>query len=310
MDIKEYRYIYEIARQGNISKAARILYISQPSLSAYLKKIENRLDAKLFESVEGKMQPTAAGEIYLEHAQQILGIDGAMMETLEGIKRNQTGRVRIGISSARSAYLVPGLIKYCAKHYPNIELRFTEAISKELEEMAYRREVDFILTNRPFHIHELEYQILLEEETVVVVPREVSDKIRSEKKEGFRYPWIDIRQLSDMPFVVLKNGHRLRQIAENSFLPMEKTPRILFETRSVQTAVSMVKSGLGVCFIYDTYCRINSVSNVELFCFGENPLPHQLVIARAPKSILSRPAEAISKLAIEYAQHFKEEMLQ
>lgn len=309
MDIKEYRYVYEIARQGNISKAAKVLYISQPSLSAYLKNLENRLDTKLFASVDGKMQPTGAGEIYLEHAQQILGIDGAMMEMLEGIKRKRTGRVRIGISSARSAYLIPGLLKYSAERYPDIELRFTEAISKELEELAYRREVDFILTNRPFHTHELEYQILLEEETVVVIPRSVSVHIHSERKQGFRYPWIDIRQLSDMPFVLLKSGHRLRQIAENSFLPMEKIPQILFETQSVQTAVSMAKSGLCACFIYDTYCRLNAVDDVELFCFGENPIPHQLVIARAPKSILSKPAEAISELVIEYARNFKEEML-
>lgn len=310
MDIKEYRYVYEIARQGNISKAAKVLYISQPSLSAYLKKLENRLDTKLFVSVEGKMQPTSAGEIYLEHAQQILGLDGAMMETLEGIKRNRTGRVRIGVSSARSAYLVPGLLKYSVDRYPDIELRFTEGNSKRLEELAYRREVDFILTNRPFHTHELEHQILLEEETVVVVPSSVSANIRSENRKEFRYPWIDIRQLADMPFVLLKSGHRLRQIADNSFLPMERTPQILFETQSVQTAVSMAASGLGACFIYDTYCRIHAISDVELFCFGENPIPHQLVIARAPKSILSKPAEAISELAIEYAQHFKEEILE
>lgn len=309
MDIKEYRYVYEIARQGNISKAAKVLYISQPSLSAYLKNLENRLDTKLFVSVDGKMQPTGAGEIYLEHAQQILGIDGAMMEMLEGIKRKRTGRVRIGISSARSPYLIPGLLKLSAERYPGIELRFTEAISKELEELAYRREVDFILTNRPFRTHELEYQVLLEEETVIAIPGSAAMQIQSEKRSGFRYPWIDIRQLSDMPFTLLKSGHRLRQIAENTFLTMEKTPRVLFETQSAQTAVSMANSGLCACFIYDTYCKINAISNVELFSFGETPIPHQLVIARAPKSILSEPAAAISELAIEYAQHFKEQML-
>ena len=91
MDIKEYRYIYEIARHGSISRAASELHISQPSLSVYLKNVEGRLGIALFDTSAGSARPTPAGEVYLEHARQIIGIDSALMETLDGIKRRQVG---------------------------------------------------------------------------------------------------------------------------------------------------------------------------------------------------------------------------
>ena len=83
MDIKEYRYVYEIARQGGISRAARALFISQPSLSAYLKGLEGRLGVSLFEQADGKLHPTQAGRLYLEHAEQILALDKQLMESLD-----------------------------------------------------------------------------------------------------------------------------------------------------------------------------------------------------------------------------------
>ena len=123
-------------------------------------------------------------------------------------------------------------------------MSFQEANSRELEDLLARREVDFIITNMPLRGQDLSARVLVEEETVIAVPDALAAGLSPQMKDGCAYPWIDVRQLSDIPFTVLKPGQRLRQIAENCFAVMDRPPRILFETQSAQTAFKLTASGL------------------------------------------------------------------
>lgn len=305
MDIKEYRYIWEIARQGGISRAARELYISQPSLSVYLKNMEQRLGFPLFEQVDGRLRPTREGELYLDHAEQILSIDSALMESFERLRQNKSGLVRIGVAGTRLAYVLTYILNHCREEYPDIELKFVEGISRELEELVHHREVDFILVNLPFRKYPLEYQVLFDEQVVLAVPAAFPVCAAAEERPQWRHPWVDIQQLQDVPLTLLKPGQRLREIADRIFGEAGVSPSVFMETQSAETAMSLVRTGQSACFIYDSYVKNMPSAKVRAFCVGESPVYQQYVAAYPRNARLSLPAQAILGVILRHMKGFQ-----
>lgn len=293
MDIKEYRYVYEIAKQGGISKAAKELYISQPSLSEYLKGLEARLGFRLFEQIGKKTVPTSEGKVYLDYARQILGIDASLMETLEKIRHNQSGIVRLGIPVTRSAYILPNIMQACMEAYPGIEVEIVEGISWELEEMAYHREVDFILINLPFKKYSLKYREMIEEQVVLVIPEHFEVCKKGVPYEHCKYPWMNMKYMEDVPITLLKPGQRLREIADNLYFGVGVKPKTFLETQSAETALALARKGMSACLIYDSYFLARPDNSTRIFSVGESPICHQFVIAYPQEAQLSAPAQAI-----------------
>ena len=103
MELKEARYILAIARHQSIGKAAESLYISQPSLSKYLKNLEERLGAPLFSRHENRYYPTYMGERYLHYAEQIVACGDEWMQEYDDIAHRQRGRLNIAVPHADRA---------------------------------------------------------------------------------------------------------------------------------------------------------------------------------------------------------------
>lgn len=297
MDIKEYRYVWEVAQQGGVSRAAKALYIAQPSLSAYLKNLESRLGVQLFEQVEGRLRPTCAGQMYLEHARQILAIDRALMEQLEGVRSGRAGLVRIGVAATRSCFILPGLLTAFRQRNPGVQVQVFEGISKELEEKAYHREVDLVLLNRPFKEYDLDFTPLFEEETVVAVPAQYP--VPAQPRGAGKYPAVEVKALEQLPFILLTPGQRLRQVADGLFLQAGVRPRVALETHSATTAYNLACTGLGACFSHDTLCGEQPDERVRVFSLAPQPILRQFVAAWPKSCPPAGPAAAILRTVVD-----------
>ena len=294
MDIKEYRYILEIAKQGGISKAANALYISQPSLSLYLKNLENRLGIELFDTSSGNARPTAAGRVYLEYAQQIVGMDNTLMQTMDGIKHRQVGIVRLGITGTRSTYLSPAILKCCRREHPGIEVRIRECNTAELEEHVFRkRDLDIILANEPFRTGGLSSQLLFREEVLVAIPKTFLKGVDLVYGEGTAAPWVNLEQLKNVPFTMLKQGQRLRQLADTLFAGASIRPKILLETQSTETALALAQNELSACFIYDSIRIRHLPENVMVCRVSKEPLYLRYVAAYTEEALKFPPVQAV-----------------
>ncbi|MBO4887305.1 MAG: LysR family transcriptional regulator [Firmicutes bacterium] len=296
MNIKEYRYILEIARCGSISKAAAALHISQPSLSAYLKKVEDRLGASLFDITPGGICPTSLGTVYLEYANQIAGMDDKLMETLDSIQRQATGVVRVGITVTRSVSLVPIILSSCREEHPGIEVKIIEHNSATLEDMLInQRSVDIILLSESQNTSRLPHQLLSCEQVLLAVPRCFTEKLDPVNEAGHILPWVSLEQLRDIPFVLHKSGHRLRQISNRLFDEYGIYPNVLFETQNINTAFSVVKSGMAACFLYDSvlYGHSSFQEDVQLFRIGNQPIRIPVIAAYTEDSLRFPPVQAI-----------------
>ena len=302
MEIREYSYILAVAECGSVSKAAEKLFISQPSLSAYIKNLERRLGFPFFVEGSGKTQLTTEGELYIKYAQQIMTLNDNLHRQLEDVKNLKRGLVRIGVANTRATFLLPRLLAAAGKNCPDIKIEIHEATSRALEQALSMRELDFAVLNYPFHTEGIEYIELLEEEFVVVLPKNHPASKKAVLSEESQYPWIDIRDVANEPFVLLRQGQRMRQIADMLFTQAAIHPNIMCETSSSITTLFMTEMGLGMSFTLDSHLTtynpfiMGGHPEIEVFAVGTPPITSKLVAAYLPGQKLSKASKTIISL--------------
>ena len=137
-------YVYEVYRTQSFSKAAKNLYISQPSLSAMIKKIEAKVGAPLFDRSTNPIRLTDAGVYYMQNVEQIMAIENNMHDYFEDRSDLKKGSLRIGGTTFFCAYVISPLIHQFTSTYPGIHLDLTETSSMELETLLREGKLDLI----------------------------------------------------------------------------------------------------------------------------------------------------------------------
>lgn len=236
MDIKKFSYIVEIIKQGNISAAARKLYVSQPALSQVLAQVENELGAPLIERKTKPLTLTYAGEVFVRNAQIILDQYEYLLREMDEILEEDAGRISLGIVPE----LVPSILKDALSalkaEHPKVELQLIEGQREDLLEKLRRREADFIiLPNLSTSLYQS--QVLYKEHLQFV-------RKKDEEHSYFKNE-ITLRDLAEEPLILLPEGNYIRSILDRLFVNQELVPNILMESSSAYTAVQVARSGVG-----------------------------------------------------------------
>ena len=207
--IKELSYVIAIAEKGNVSKAAESLFISQHSLSRYIKDLENRLGVQLFQRINNRLILTHAGEKYVETAKKITEMYTDLEKDLSGINEELSGRLRVGCAVLRMSYNMPSILKSFITKYPNVDLQLYENYTtKGLEYMLLNGEIDLAIINQR-GLPRLSYIPFFEEELLIAVPAAQTLAAKGVPKEGCKYPWIDIRLVHNQPYMAQRRAvHR------------------------------------------------------------------------------------------------------
>jgi DNA-binding transcriptional LysR family regulator len=261
---KDKEYVLEVYRQLSFSKAASRMYISQPSLSAKIKKIEKRLGAEIFDRSTSPLRLTEFGKIYIEALGEIQKIERKLQTSVEDITTLRTGEVSIGASNIFAAYFLPPLIsKYKAK-FPNVKIRLIEDNSPNLEKMLSQNELDIILDNKSYDPELYETVKYTNERILLAVPKGYIENravrsiaiseydIKKKRYEKSDYPCVDLKCFSDIPFVLLTPTNDTRVRGERMCREAGFRPHVVLETHQQSTAYMISVDGVGATFISDT----------------------------------------------------------
>lgn len=145
MDLKHLEYIVAIAEEKNISRAADKLYISQPTLSLFLSKLEQELGVCLFNRLKNALTLTYAGEIYVQAAKEILSTKKQAYKIIEDIIDFKKGHLTIGIPPDRGTTILPSIFPRFHEKYPGIKIDFIEENTNTLETLTQQGHIDFSL---------------------------------------------------------------------------------------------------------------------------------------------------------------------
>lgn len=239
MNMKQALYFKTIAQYGTITAAAKQLYISQPSLSQTLRQIEDEVGTPLFDRSTSPFHLTYAGERYLKAVEAMLDIETRLKEEIESIRRDDGGRLRLGISITRAMQVLPDVIPIFTKAYPNVTIELTEAASASLEGLLQKGQIDLALAALEANEANIAYE-LIEKESIGILAGKDS-QLAQLVPSGTP---ISLEMVEKEAFVSLDTSHSSRIIQDRLFRRYNIRPKILLETSSLEVARRVaLKSG-------------------------------------------------------------------
>ena len=254
-------YVYAVYRERSFTKAAQKLYISQPSLSATVSKLEDKLGFPIFRRGGKELQLTPMGEKYIAAAEKILSIQRQFESEVDDLLQLCKGSIVLGATTFIASYVLPGLLRKFNSLYPDIEVKLYVEQSTVLREMLEKGLVDVAIDNTLSCKADYEYTLLMQEQILIGVPRDdpINDRLQQLRlREGEaleNQPKVNISQFADQRFILLKPGNHMRQTADSIFKEQGIAPKVCYEFDQLMTSISFAKGGFGVCFLTDTILR-------------------------------------------------------
>lgn len=257
MNTKYLEYFLCINEHKSISQAAQKLFISQPTLSQHIQKLEKLLGVEIFDRSSTPLTLTYAGEKLLKYAEEILDLEKQLIKEMNDISGFIKGRITIGISPMHGYNLLPHILPKYKEKYPKIEINLIEENALTLEALAEKGAVDIIISNLPIQSNNLDYEILSLDQILLAIPENLFPKnierIESDKKIVFLNDRIDLNLIKNHEFLLLREGHRIRQISDKLFQDLGIKPKIFLESRNIETLFKLSLLGMGITFIPEKY---------------------------------------------------------
>ena len=292
MDLKEFEYVLAISEERSFSKAAKRLFISQPSLSQYINRLESQIGVTLFDRNTIPLSLTYEGELYIESIKSIINIVENLYKKFDDVTDLKKGRVNIGLTPSKANNPLPAILPIFTKKYPGIELIITERPSSELEEMLTKGQVDVCMLNLPIKSKGIEYESIIKENLYLAAPPNYVAKSVVDNNTG--YPQIDVADLKDEQFILLHTNQRLRQIANAIFLEANFKPRILLETSSIETSLRLSASGMGFSFVPESSVKFAGLTNPPRYYSLGSDINWTLVIAYRENTYRTKAVKAFA----------------
>lgn len=294
MDFRQLQYMLKVTEEKSFSKAAKKLYISQPSLSQFILNLEQQLGVQFFDRTTTPLRLTYAGELYANCARQILAIKENLLMQIDDITNLKRGRITIGISPFRSTYLLPKVLPDFLKKFPGIEISLVEGTMAELTDLTINGSVDFSIMTLPIQEDLLVYEPIMKEEILLALPphHPFCNEIKNNSSGCSAHPKICLAELSSEPFILLKPGQRMREVALNLCKKAGFKPHIILESKSTEATHALVSTGIGIAFIPDTLVSYGQMEESPVYFSMEDPVPTRtLVFAYRKERYLTKAAQ-------------------
>lgn len=306
MDLKEARYILAIAQYKSIGKAAEALFISQPSLSKYLKNMEQQLGTPLFSRIGNAYFPTYTGERYLHYAEKIAMLGAEWTQEYEDISHKEHGRLNIAIPiMLGNTILQPTLMEF-HRRYPYVTINIMEEVNFVAEQTLKNHQIDLTFYN----VHEfpklLDYQVIRKEEMVLILSEHHPLVSKAVQKPGFTYPWMDLRLLKHENFILLYPDQNTGGIAQNLFSAMQISPPVLLHTRNSRMSIHLAMDGMGAALAPASYFHFlekERPDHPRCFSIGDTPVVTITIVAYQPNRYLPQHARDYITMIREYCQN-------
>jgi DNA-binding transcriptional LysR family regulator len=241
-----------VARIGNITEAAKQLYISQSALSQMINAVEEELGTPIFDRRVKPMRLTKAGEHYVATARYVLNAHNAMLNEIDNIKCGTSGVISMGVSARRSRIILPEILHAMSEAYPFISMRLFTGNVNEFEALLLRGELDMALGSIPPHDPTLSSFKLNEERYLLLAHR---DSPFARRMDDYRLSMndpavpISLYEARDERFIVTPQRTESRNALNAMLEEANMRPQIAIEVFNTDIAVEYSKAGLGVSVI-------------------------------------------------------------
>ncbi|MCX2919226.1 DNA-binding transcriptional regulator OxyR [Stenotrophomonas rhizophila] len=292
MNLRDLKYLVALADHRHFGKAAAACFVSQPTLSTQIRKLEDELGLPLVERAPRKVMLTPAGVEAAARARTIVAEVEQMKEAARRSRDPEAGTVRLGIFPTLGPYLLPHVIPNIRERFPQLELLLVEEKSDELLTRLREGKLDAALLALPLDDDQLHAEFLFEEPFLLAV---------SQQHPLARRQHLDVQELSSQKLLLLEDGHCLRDQALAVCRLFGANEKSEFRATSLETLRQMVAADVGITLLPTLSVKppVPRSDNIRLLDFSGDDRPSRRI------AMAWRRSSAMTGLLEQLAQQFK-----
>ena len=293
MHLHQLKYFVSIVDTGSVTKAAERCFISQPSISQQLSKLEDSIGKKLFSRVKGRLVLTDAGQVMYEQAQKILTDVEEAKHRVSDVDETSGGQVAVGILPTLAPFILPSVLLALSKKYPDAMVTVREEVSEAIVAAAGRGELDILIEVLPFDQTHLNAEPLFSDKFFVAVHRD---------SPLAKLDVIPIAALDDMPFILLEDIHCLARQVEQYCFSQHFMPKVLFQASQLATVKQLIDLQYGVSILPSISADNDPDSTIRYIKLEGDTPSREVVLATAKDRYMGPAAEYFVSLVKEQYQ--------
>lgn len=292
MNLRDLKYLVALAEHKHFGRAAAASFVSQPTLSTQIKKLEDELGVALVERAPRRIMLTPVGLEIAERARKVIAEVEQMSEIARRSQDPEAGSVRLGMFPTLGPYLLPHVVPQLRERFPKLELLLVEEKTDQVLARLRDGRLDAGLLALPIHDEQLHVEPLFDEPFLLAVPRQ---------HPMAAHDHLDLHELDHQHLLLLEEGHCLRDQALDVCRLAGADERDGFRATSLETLRQMVASGVGITLLPMLAVQppVPPSPGIHLLQFDGEP-PHRRIAMIWRKS--SAMDEFLRKLAEEFRQ--------
>lgn len=245
--LTQYKTFFEVAKSENVSKASRILLISQPAVSKSIKKLEDSLGVKLFDRTTVGLNLTPEGKLLYEHLTTAFNhINDAELK-LKTFSNINFGHIRIGASQSLLRHLLMSYINIYTREYPNIRLSVATMHTNKCFEKLAEKKIDIAFSHKNDKKYkEIEFKPLLDIHYCFVASKEYMSYFSKVFPDNPDY-------FANGNILLLDKKNSTREYIDKIFDENKVIPRQVMEVNNSETLVDFAKNGVGIAFVIEEF---------------------------------------------------------
>jgi len=291
MNLRDLRYLVALAAHQHFGRAAAACFVSQPTLSTQIRKLEEELGVPLVERAPRNVMLTPAGRDIAERARRIVADVEAMHESARRSRDPEAGTVRLGLFPTLGPYLLPHAMPLIRTRFPKLELLLVEEKSDVLLAQLREGRLDATLLALPVHGDQLHTELLFEEPFVLAVP----DTHPLAQRQS-----LTLDELSHQRLLLLEDGHCLRDQALDVCRLAGAEEKSEFRATSLETLRQMVAANVGITLLPALAVKppVARSDNIHLLHFSHDRPSRRI-------AMVWRKSSAMHDFLLQLAQVFR-----
>jgi DNA-binding transcriptional LysR family regulator len=284
--LQQLRILKAVATEKNFTKAAEVLYLSQPSLSKQIKTLEKNLDILLINRENNKISLTENGKVFLQYSERILALCEESCRALIDLKNGDRGNLTVGASQTIGTYLMPRVLALFAQNYPQIDLKVQVNSTRLIANNVLNREIDIAVVGGeiPNELKKnLSIKDFVEDELSLIISK--SHPFAKKKK-------INKENLYYLNFITLNSNSTIRKFIDNILIQNgieTKQLKIIMQFNSIEGIKTAVSLGLGAAFVSSSAIEKEvELKTIEILKIENIRITRTLSIITNPESYKSK----------------------
>jgi len=301
-------YIYEVYKAKSFSVAAKKNFVSQPALSAIVKKVEKSLGVTLFDRSTLPISLTDAGKIYISAIENIRSIKKKMLEELSDVIQLKTGTLTVSGENFVSSFIAPQIIMKFSELYEGISVEIVESNSPDLRKLLLTDNIDLLIAH-DFDKDLYSCQPLFDEMILLAVPGSYKinewlkdfcltlDDLKNGRHLADDCPVVNIAKFQNENFILMKKGNDMQRRAQIIFEEASIEPKVRITLDQLITSYNLTRAGMGITFITDMLAIYSNDNSCLFYKLDTQNIKRSMFIGYKKNRYLTKSCRAFIEVA-------------